>query len=203
MQIIKHRVNSSKDLREIDNSFGIELDIRSIGNDLIVSHDAFNSDAEVFSEWLLSYQHGTLVVNIKEEGIEEAIIETLVNANVSNYFLLDQSFPFLVKGLRAGHSRTAARISDFESISTLRNLSKGFPITPGWAWLDSFTGRWDHLGGLDELQSMGYKTCLVSPELQGRFADDEILAISSFCDIDSIDAVCTKTPNFWISKNAC
>ena len=30
MQIIKHRVNSSKDLREIDNSFGIELDIRSM-----------------------------------------------------------------------------------------------------------------------------------------------------------------------------
>jgi len=37
-----HRVNSIGNLKRVNNEFGVEVDIRSKNNNLILSHDAFS-----------------------------------------------------------------------------------------------------------------------------------------------------------------
>ena len=43
------------------------MDIRSEGARLIIHHDPFVA-GESFDEWINAYQHGTLILNVKEEG---------------------------------------------------------------------------------------------------------------------------------------
>ena len=41
MIIIKHRVNSSKELKQLDKNFGVEIDLRSNDKDVYLHHDPF------------------------------------------------------------------------------------------------------------------------------------------------------------------
>ncbi|MEK7266848.1 MAG: hypothetical protein AAB227_12205 [Pseudomonadota bacterium] len=112
---------------------------------------------------------------------------------IEEFFFLDQSFPFLVKTARAGEKRTAVRVSEFESITTAKSLAG----LVDWIWVDCFTQF--PLSGKEaaQLQSLGFKLCLVSPELQGR--PDEIAALRALLLREGInaDAVCTKRPDLW------
>ena len=96
MEIIIHRVNTIKKLETVDSNFGVEIDIRSNDGKLILQHDPFEY-GDSFDEWLKSYKHGKIILNIKEEGLEDYIIKSLNNHHIDNYFFLDQSFPFLIK----------------------------------------------------------------------------------------------------------
>lgn len=202
MQIIKHRVNSGIDLRELDTNLGVEMDIRSCGDEIYVGHDAFTHNNQLFSDWLSEFRHGTLVVNVKEEGIEFRAREILSEKGVENYFLLDQSFPYLVKTLNLNESRCAVRFSDLESSQTITLLRDKVVTQPSWVWVDSFTGDWSHLRYLTEIRSQGMKTCIVSPELQGRPVENEIRQIRSIVLDNEIDAVCTKYPDSWKSVDS-
>ena len=65
MEIIAHRVNSISGLIGLKSNYGAEIDIRSIGNRLILQHEAC-TDGVDFEKWLSNYHHGTLILNIKE-----------------------------------------------------------------------------------------------------------------------------------------
>ena len=52
MQIIKDRINTKNGLLETNRSFGIEMDVRSRGNQIVVTHDPFNAEAELFEDWI-------------------------------------------------------------------------------------------------------------------------------------------------------
>ena len=41
MIIIKHRVNTSKELKKVDKNFGVEIDLRSNRNNIYLHHDPF------------------------------------------------------------------------------------------------------------------------------------------------------------------
>ena len=41
MEIIVHRVNKINELSKIPNKYGVEIDIRDFGKDLIIQHDPF------------------------------------------------------------------------------------------------------------------------------------------------------------------
>ena len=41
MLIIKHRINTVKDLMNLPKKFGAEIDIRSFNNELIINHNPF------------------------------------------------------------------------------------------------------------------------------------------------------------------
>ena len=41
MDYIAHRINTIKQLKLLDNKYGIEIDIRDDGKDLIIVHDPF------------------------------------------------------------------------------------------------------------------------------------------------------------------
>ncbi|CRY55550.1 Uncharacterised protein [Yersinia intermedia] len=194
MKIISHRRNTSEQLRETPQEYGVEVDIRSNGKQLIVHHDPF-ATGELFDDWITNYKHGTLILNVKEEGLEARLIALMQEKEIEDYFFLDQSFPFLVKWCSKGEHRCAIRVSEFESIETALALSGKVD----WIWVDCFTKFPLSYESALTLTNAGFKLCLVSPELQGRDADIEIPALIKLLSKLNIvaDAVCTKRPDLW------
>jgi hypothetical protein len=194
MEIISHRRNEITQLQETPTKYGVEVDIRSLGEDLIIHHDPFVKGVN-FEEWVSVYQHGTLILNVKEEGLEPRLIDLMKLKGISDYFFLDQSFPFLVKWSKLGESRCAVRVSEFESIETALTLSGKVD----WVWVDCFTRFPLDQKDVVRLKNAGFKLCIVSPELQGRDAELEIPMLIKHLHDQKIDAeaVCTKRPDLW------
>jgi hypothetical protein len=194
MKIIAHRRNTIETLRATPEKYGIEVDVRSIADRLVIHHDPF-VDGESFEDWLAHYRHGTLILNVKEEGLEARLIELMSAFSIADYFFLDQSFPFLIKWARLGERRCAVRVSEFESIETALSLAGMVE----WVWVDCFTKF--PLSSEDgaRLRAAGFRLCLVSPELQGRTNEEEITKMQGELAERAIviDAVCTKRPDLW------
>lgn len=194
VKIIAHRRNSRSDLDATREDLGVEVDLRSNSGRLITGHDPF-SDGEDFEFWLEGFRHSTLIVNVKEEGIEEKIVAMLAERKIEDFFFLDLSFPRLVKLALAGEKRTAVRVSEFESIET--GLALAGKVN--WTWVDSFERFSLSEEEMKRLRDVGFKSCLVSPELQGRdpsFEVPELLEMFDQWKLE-IDAVCTKRPVLW------
>ncbi|MDX9845238.1 MAG: phosphatidylinositol-specific phospholipase C/glycerophosphodiester phosphodiesterase family protein [Aquabacterium sp.] len=194
MNLIAHRRNTIAELKATPTQYGVEIDLRSQGQKLIVQHDPF-ADGEDFERWLDHFRHGTLILNVKEEGLEERLIGLMAARGISDYFFLDQSFPFLIRWARNGEHRCAVRVSEFESIETALALAGQID----WAWVDCFTRFPLDRAGANRLHDAGFKLCVVSPELQGRAAEAEILSFASLLESQGVkpDAVCTKRPDLW------
>ncbi|EWY40471.1 hypothetical protein N825_34840 [Skermanella stibiiresistens SB22] len=194
MKIIMHRRNTLEQLLKTPTTMGIEVDIRSHGDRLVIHHDPY-TDGENFEDWISSYSHGTLILNVKEEGLEERLITLMAYHGIEDYFFLDQSFPFLVRTARRGESRCAVRVSEFESIETALSLAGKI----GWVWVDCFTRFPLDQQDARRLKAAGFKLCLVSPELQGRDGAVEIPEMRALLAARGIvaDAVCTKLPELW------
>jgi hypothetical protein len=194
MELISHRINTLKKLIATPLKYGIEVDIRSFGDKLVMHHDPF-IEGESFEDWLAAYQHGTLILNVKEEGLETRLIELMKTRGIVDYFFLDQSFPFLIKWSKAGERRSAVRVSEFETIETALRLAGKVD----WVWVDYFTYFPLTQHDVQQLKNAGFKLCLVSPELQGRSAEIEIPQLAGLLVERGIkaDAVCTKHPNLW------
>jgi hypothetical protein len=199
MKLISHRRNTLADLRATPVHYGVEVDIRSHGDQLIIHHDAL-VPGESFEAWIAEYRHGTLILNVKEEGLEARLIELMDEHGIADFFFLDQSFPFLVKWSKAGERRCAVRVSEFESIDTALTLAGKVD----WVWVDCFTHF--ALRGTEaaRLREAGFRLCLVSPELQGRPAEAGITQLAALLAERAIvaDAVCTKRPDLWEEATA-
>ncbi|MFZ5638018.1 MAG: phosphatidylinositol-specific phospholipase C/glycerophosphodiester phosphodiesterase family protein [Pseudomonadota bacterium] len=194
MIVVRHRRNTLDELRATDPELGIEVDIRSRGERLIVHHDAF-VDGEDFERWLDGYRHRLLILNVKEEGLEARLMALMRERGIEDWFFLDQSFPFLVRTARGGESRCAVRVSEYESLDTALALAG----MVRWVWVDCFT-RFPLDGAqAARLHAAGFALCLVSPELQGRDAAVAIPALRAQLAAEGIvaDAVCTKEPALW------
>lgn len=194
MLICKHRVNTIVQLDLTPSEFGVEVDIRSDGKKLYLDHEAFGR-GENFEDWLARYNHKFLILNVKEEGLEDRLSEILASKDISNWAFLDQSFPFLIKGLRKNETRTMVRVSEYENVDIALNLSP----KPDWVWLDSFTGKYPSSEEILALSNAKFKFMIVSPELQGRAAELEIKFIKQLFKSTQvlIDGVCTKVPSLW------
>jgi hypothetical protein len=86
--IIKHRVNTINEIISTPYSYGVEIDLRTFGSEIIIHHDPFHEGVK-FSEWLQYYNHKFLVLNVKEDGLETFISELIEKFKVKNYFFLD------------------------------------------------------------------------------------------------------------------
>ena len=194
MKFISHRRNTIEELQATPREYGVEVDIRSDHGQLVIHHDPF-AKGDDFEDWLKHYQHGTLILNVKEEGLEARLIDLMKQYKIEDYFFLDQSFPFLIKWSKLGEHHCAVRVSEFESIETALSLAGKID----WVWVDCFTKF--PLAGIDakRLQDAGFKLCLVSPELQGRPADSAIPELAKLLNERHItaDAICTKNPELW------
>lgn len=191
--MIAHRRNRVAELRDTATDQGVEVDIRSFGNRLVVHHDPY-VEGEAFEDWIEAYRHGTLILNVKEEGLEARLIDVMAAKGIERFFFLDQSFPFLIRTARAGERRCAVRVSEFESIETALAVA---PLID-WAWVDCFT-RFPLDGeATRRMADAGLRLCLVSPELQGR-STSEVADMRRLLDREGIvpDATCTKRPDLW------
>ena len=194
MNIIRHRRNTHEELAELSTEHGAEIDIRSQGDSLVLHHDPFVMGTS-FEDWLKNYKHGTLILNVKEEGLEDRCLELMKQHGIEDFFFLDQSFPFLVKTAKTGESRCAVRVSEFENIDTAMTLAGKVQ----WVWVDCFTKFPLDLASAARLKENGFKLCIVSPELQGRMevSDSEII-VKAMIDAEVVpDAICTKFPKRW------
>ena len=161
MEIIVHRVNSINKLKKIPKTFGAEIDLRAYKSKIILNHEPFKS-GDTLDNFLKNYNHGTLILNIKEDGIENEVIKKVNKAKIRSFFLLDVEFPYIFKSLKNNQKNIAIRFSEKESIEISKLLEKKFK----WLWIDTVTKLPINKKNLRVIKK--FKSCIVCPERWGR-----------------------------------
>ena len=192
MIIVEHRKNLKTELNSVNKNHGVEIDLRLSHGELVLAHDPY-SPGEKFSDWIQDFDHALLVLSVQVEGLEATILKQLNEKSLGKYFFLDQALPSIIKSIKCKYS-VAARISEFEKFTWTSEFA------PSWIWIDCFSGNWNYLDQeLERISELSVKTCLVSPELQGRFDPSEVKNLKSILNNHNYvpDAVCTKESNKW------
>jgi hypothetical protein len=190
MEFIAHRINTLIELKKIPKEYGVELDLRDYGKRIILQHDPFK-DGDDFEVFLKSYNHGTIILNIKSEGIETRVLKLLRKYNIKKYFFLDSSFPMINSLSLNGEKNIALRFSEFEGLDTIFSMSKKVH----WLWVDCFSKLPITKELYKLLKKKKFKICLVSPELQKQEKKLEIYKRQLQKEGILFDAICTKFYN--------
>jgi hypothetical protein len=197
MIFARHRVNTIDDLMKTPLEFGVEVDLRDNGEDIVVAHDPF-CNGERFSDYILHYNHAFIILNVKSERIEWRILDILERHGISDYFFLDCSFPMTVTLTRFGCKKVALRFSEYEGLETIEKMKTQIE----WVWVDCFNKYPIDATTYNLLREWSLKLCIVSPELQARQEEveafqDEILLLRH-----TPDMVCSKFENrlTWLKK---
>ena len=96
---IIHRVNKSEDLISLPSDFGIEIDIRSDGQNLVLGHDP-KQYTENLESYIVSFKHSFLIANIKESGIENQVIQSMNEKKLKTFFYLMLNFHTFCKTIK-------------------------------------------------------------------------------------------------------
>lgn len=188
MEYIAHRINTIEELRKLSPQYGVELDLRDdLNGNIYISHNPFEP-GESFEQYLKQYHHGTMILNVKSERIEHKILEMLQRYNISKYFFLDSSFPMIKLLSDMGEKNVAVRFSEYEGIDTLENMAGKIQ----WVWVDTFSCLPLDKKIFTHIKELGYKVCLVSPELQGQPEKLEEYAKQIVREDIKFDAICSK-----------
>ena len=170
----------------LDAGFGIETDFRDCSGTIVVSHDPPTGDhltAEAFFElYSASSSRGRLALNIKADGLQQALVTTLARSEVpiENCFAFDMSVPDALSYV-SNDFPIYTRLSEYEHHAPFLDLAAG-------VWVDNFSGRFAQVATAERLLAEGHRVCLVSSELHKRDHSalwDEIAA-----------AGINKNPNF-------
>ena len=154
--------------------WGVEIDLRRLSTDmpglLHLSHDPWTRGDD-FETWIQIFNEkkiqGPIILNTKEDGLEQTCINLLTNAGIQNFFFLDTAIPSLVQwSQKKKESRFAIRLSVFEPVEGVFL----FQDKVQWVWADCFDGIPLRKDELLRVKSK-FKVCLVSPELQGQTMD--------------------------------
>lgn len=190
MLTIAHRINTRAELERTPAELGVEIDLRDEGGRVILQHDPFRTGEE-FAEWLKSYRHRFLILNIKSERIEARVLELVKQHGIEDYFLLDCSYPMIHQLVSQGESRIAVRFSEWEPVEAA--LASAGRVR--WVWVDCFTRLPFDDSAYARLRER-FQLCVVSPELQGRDSSS-IADFARSLRRYPCDAVCTKRPDLW------
>jgi hypothetical protein len=115
---------------------------------------------ELLDLYSIAGTHQTLALNIKSDGLVDALASSLIEHDVENYFLFDMSVPDTLTYL-AREMNVFTRRSEYETGSQLDELAAGL-------WLDSFEDHFVNPELLLDLIQGGKSVALVSPELHSR-----------------------------------
>tara|TARA_Y100001936_G_scaffold253505_1_gene318569 strand:- start:277 stop:855 length:579 start_codon:yes stop_codon:yes gene_type:complete len=153
---IIHRVNKSEDLISLPSDFGIEIDIRSDGQNLVLGHDP-KQYTENLESYIESFKHSFLIANVKESGIENQVIQSLNKKKIENFFLLDVEFPYILQNNKKNGNYLSLRYSKYESIESI----KPFIGKVKWIWVDTYADFNVDKNIANILKN--FKICIVSP----------------------------------------
>lgn len=191
---IQHRVNSLKKLKSLDKNFGVEIDIRTLNNKLILNHE-HSKKGILLSSYLKKFNHKFLILNVKEEGIESLILNYLKKYKIKNYFLLDVTVPKIFQFVKSKKKLDLClRISKFEKLSNLNFFHKKI----SWVWIDTFDNEIPLKIKDLKYYSKRFKLCLVSPELV-KTNNINLIKFIKFNrnKLNFFSAVCSKKINNW------
>ena len=161
---IIHRINSIKELKKISSSYWVEVDLRAYGNEIVLSHEAFET-WDLFEEYLNYYKHKLIILNIKESGIENRVVELMEKFNINNYFLLDCEFPYIYRASRENNRKIAIRYSEDEPIEQ----AFLYKDKVDYLFIDTNTKLPIDKDVINQIK--WFKICLVSPDRWGRPED--------------------------------
>ena len=164
MEFIIHRVNLIEELKKTPQEYGCEIDIRTDGSKLILNHDPFTK-GDYLVDYLDEYKNGTLVLNIKESGIEDVVLKEVRLRNIKSYFLLDVEFPYLYNAIKNGEKNIAVRFSEEEPIENAILVQNKLD----WVWVDTLNKVPINDENIEVLNK--FKVCLVCPTRWGRIPD--------------------------------
>ena len=192
MILINHRVNSISKLLKTSVEFGVEADLRSEDKKIYLHHDPFKK-GESFEKWIKYYKHKILILNVKEEGLEDMIIKILKKKKIKNFFFHDQTFSTLLKNMFK--TRVSIRFSEYEDLKKKNYLFRKIK----WLWVDNFNQIELSKKFYTYLKNKKVKICMVSPELIKKKRQNEIKKIINNLKKNKLylDAVCTKNPKLW------
>lgn len=173
MLFLAHRgwwtVPSEKNTREaferaFRQGYGIETDLRDHNGHVVISHDPpTGADLMTFADLLVLHAEckgGPLALNIKADGLQSSVMNTLAAYPQVDYFVFDMAVPDALGYLRSG-ARTYTRQSEYEREPSFYGRAAG-------VWLDAFDGDWIGPEVIEPHLAAGKQVALVSPELHGR-----------------------------------
>ena len=164
MELIAHRLNKISEIKKLSKKYGAEIDLRSSGSKIILHHDPYKK-GEKLENYLSNYNHGTLILNIKESGIEKDVIKIIKKFGIKKYFLLDVEMPFICTNTKKFNQNVSIRYSEYEPIETVSKFEQNI----GWVWIDTFKTL--PLSNKVKKTLNKFNTCLVCPERWGRPKD--------------------------------
>ena len=211
--IFLHRQNDPEFLT-FTNVDGLELDVRSIGDELILTHDRIHNEQasvhssdilflEDFVEFLKPY---TIIVNVKESGLEEQISKLFDDNNIKYYFL-DSQIPDIIRLSKREKykGKFIIRVSPYESINyNLLDLCK-----PEFIWVDydysnfklgKYLSFLKNIDDDERINTLKIQKILVSPELYGLQNINlsyDIIQDKDITELLKQFSVCTKIPDEW------
>jgi hypothetical protein len=199
MEIISHRglwyescqKNTSLAFeRSFELGFGIETDVRDLNGELVISHDMprlyqnLMSLEELLKLYIKNDCKGTLALNVKADGLQDAITRAIVKYDIKNYVLFDMSIPDTLATSNAGLN-FLSRVSDLEPQPILLERSRG-------VWMDEFRDGWFSRELIEKYLNSPYRPYIVSPELHGRDPVKLWNIVKDYCDYDLV--LCTDFP---------
>ncbi len=151
-------------VRSFGLGYGTETDVRDANGRLLISHD-MPSGQEIPLERVLALAHAadpsmTLALNIKADGLADALGHALHAYPTLDAFVFDMAVPDMRAYLRLGIP-VFTRMSEVEAQPAWLEQADG-------VWLDAFHSVWYQNGLIADLLGSGKRVCVVSNELHGR-----------------------------------
>lgn len=150
--------------RSFELGFGTETDVRDSLGQLVISHDPVGGDSLLLQDFLAIHaEYGgclPLALNIKSDGLQDLLLESVARFDLENFFVFDMSVPDCLSYAKKDIP-FYSRMSEYELQPALIDKASGI-------WLDAFESAWFNLNTLKPFLSMGIPICFVSPELHNR-----------------------------------
>ena len=182
--------NSLKAIDEaVGHGFAVEIDLRVLNHELVVSHDYPAKGAPKFLD-IQRLDSARLALNIKEDGMSGYFVPLRDEFIKNGSFFFDGSIPEM-RSYFLNNLPIANRVSELEKIPD---------IPSKYIWLDVFDSDWWDESKVIELKTNGVDVIIVSPELHGRDPDT---AWTLYCNLlkNEIEVgMCTDYPEIVLER---
>jgi len=178
-------------IRARESGFGIELDVRDRGSQIVIAHDLPNNESVLFSIYLHElnqriHKGQIIAINIKADGLSDEINRLVKEYNLYNYFTFDMSIPEMLRYKTAGLNYFT-RLSEYETKPVMLEDAAGI-------WLDAFDSEWYNENYINKLLEISKQVCIASAELHGRNHIHQWGMIKRLNDHNNL-MLCTDKPN--------